>query len=46
LGDALIDLGCNHAQGYGIARPMPAREFHDWLKIWKAPASWQMSRLN
>ncbi|MDD2741310.1 MAG: EAL domain-containing protein [Rhodocyclaceae bacterium] len=46
LGDALIDLGCTHAQGYGIARPMPAREFHDWLNSWKAPASWQASRLN
>lgn len=46
LGDALIDLGCTHAQGYGIARPMPATEFRPWLTSWIAPASWQAIRLN
>ena len=46
LGDALIDLGCTHAQGYGIARPMPVAEFRPWLTSWKAPASWQAIRLN
>jgi EAL domain-containing protein (putative c-di-GMP-specific phosphodiesterase class I) len=46
LGDALIDLGCSHAQGYGIARPMPVAEFRPWLTSWKAPASWQAIRLN
>ena len=44
LGDALIDLGCMHAQGYGIARPMPPTEFREWLSGWKAPNSWQLIR--
>lgn len=27
----LHDLGCNYAQGYGIARPMPAEDVADWV---------------
>jgi len=30
----LIELGCDQAQGYVIARPMPADEIEDWLKQW------------
>ena len=33
-GEALIDLGCRYAQGYGIARPMPAEQVTDWLAQW------------
>ena len=29
--DALGDLGCDIAQGYHLARPMPARQFDEWL---------------
>ena len=29
--DALDDLGCDEAQGYFIARPMPVDEFAGWL---------------
>ncbi|NNJ73124.1 MAG: EAL domain-containing response regulator [Enterobacterales bacterium] len=29
--DKLSDLGCNIAQGYHIARPIPATDFMDWL---------------
>jgi diguanylate cyclase len=29
--DALVALGCDHAQGFGIARPMPAAALADWL---------------
>ncbi len=44
LGDMLLDLGCTHAQGYGIARPMPPSAFREWLAGWKAPASWLVIR--
>ena len=28
----LLDLGCERAQGFGIARPMPAREVLAWAQ--------------
>lgn len=34
-GQALIQLGCRYAQGYGIARPMPAAQVMDWLARWR-----------
>ena len=39
-GVVLISLGCELAQGYGIARPMPQSDFECWLDEWKAPAQW------
>ncbi|MBK7461932.1 MAG: EAL domain-containing protein [Betaproteobacteria bacterium] len=42
-GDILLALGCAHAQGYGISRPMPPSEFETWLSHWKTPASWAIS---
>jgi len=32
---ALLALGCHLAQGYGIARPMPAEQLPGWLKTWR-----------
>ena len=29
--ERLAAMGCEHAQGYGIARPMPAEQFLPWL---------------
>jgi EAL domain-containing protein (putative c-di-GMP-specific phosphodiesterase class I) len=35
-GEALLSLGSYFAQGYGIARPMPADALPHWLVKWKA----------
>jgi diguanylate cyclase (GGDEF)-like protein/PAS domain S-box-containing protein len=40
-GTALLQLGCEAAQGYGIARPMPAKDIPSWIKHWKPDANWQ-----
>lgn len=34
-GEELLALGCFLAQGYGIAKPMPARAVPAWLMGWK-----------
>lgn len=34
LFQALIEMGCEYGQGYGIARPMPASELPAWLERW------------
>lgn len=39
-GRLLIDIGCYLAQGYTIARPMPADDIVAWLQNWKAPLEW------
>ena len=41
-GLALLKLGCQLAQGYGIARPMPAVDIPKWVSNWKADDSWQI----
>jgi hypothetical protein len=33
-------MGCEIAQGYGIARPMPADEFPVWAAAWRPDPRW------
>ncbi|MFZ3053176.1 MAG: EAL domain-containing protein [Sulfuricurvum sp.] len=39
-GELLLQMGCECAQGYAIARPMPAHEFPDWLATWCSYSEW------
>jgi len=36
----LLQLGCDCAQGYGIARPMPAGELQAWAAGWHTDPRW------
>ncbi|MCJ8300754.1 MAG: hypothetical protein MJK13_17730, partial [Pseudomonadales bacterium] len=36
----LLDMGCDAAQGYGIARPMPAVEMPNWLDNYTPNLQW------
>ena len=36
----LLQLGCELAQGYGIARPMPARDLPGWVSDWRPDPRW------
>ncbi|MDO9598081.1 MAG: Cache 3/Cache 2 fusion domain-containing protein [Azoarcus sp.] len=39
-GALLLELGCDLAQGYGIARPMRAEELRAWINEWGMRANW------
>ena len=40
VGEMLLSLGCDLAQGYGIARPMPGQAIPGWVKTWRPYAAW------
>lgn len=42
-GIALSQLKCHFAQGYAIAKPMPADIFETWAENWDAPVEWKTS---
>ena len=39
-GQLLLPLGCELAQGFGIARPMPAEDMAHWIENWHTDPSW------
>jgi len=39
-GEMLLQLGCELAQGYGIARPMPAADLPSWAARWRPAPAW------
>ncbi|WP_366520726.1 EAL domain-containing protein [Zoogloea sp.] len=43
-GELLLLLGCRLAQGYGIARPMPATDLPAWVARWQPDVLWQVTR--
>jgi EAL domain-containing protein (putative c-di-GMP-specific phosphodiesterase class I) len=44
-GVILLQLGCDLAQGYGIAHPMPAADLPNWAITWRPHPSWAGVRL-
>ncbi|PKI27505.1 hypothetical protein CXF83_12735 [Shewanella sp. Choline-02u-19] len=40
-GIALLKLGCELAQGYGIARPMIAKDIPEWAAHWQPDDTWR-----
>jgi len=39
-GNLLLQLGCELAQGYGIAKPMPAKQLPNWAEQWATDKPW------
>lgn len=39
-GTALLQMGCELGQGYGIARPMPPDQLPAWAVTWQPDAAW------
>ena len=42
-GTLLLQLGCELAQGYGIAQPMSAEQMPAWSTAWRPDAAWRDS---
>jgi EAL domain-containing protein (putative c-di-GMP-specific phosphodiesterase class I) len=43
-GEMLLSLGCDLAQGYAIASPMPAVELPEWVSNWKLKPLWSIDK--
>jgi diguanylate cyclase (GGDEF)-like protein/PAS domain S-box-containing protein len=39
-GQQLVEMGCQLAQGYGIAKPMPVENIASWLHDWNSKQRW------
>lgn len=40
----LLDMGCDRAQGYGVAEPMPPDQIPLWTAHYVAPTLWDLKR--
>ncbi|MEH6652365.1 MAG: EAL domain-containing protein [Motiliproteus sp.] len=40
-GTLLLSMGCDQAQGYGIARPMVATAIPEWVLEWQPDSAWR-----
>ena len=40
-GTLLLSYGCELAQGYGIAHPMPASTLPEWVTTWRPNVEWE-----
>lgn len=40
-GEILLSMGCEFAQGYAIARPMPAGDLRRWIGTFELPQVWK-----
>lgn len=40
-GELLMALGCHHAQGFYISKPIPSKELEQWASNWRQKNSWQ-----
>lgn len=40
-GSLLLQLGCSLAQGYGVAKPMPAADIPAWIDAWRQQQAWR-----
>lgn len=43
-GAMLLQLGCQIAQGYGIAKPMPPEQIPQWIATWRPDPLWAEQR--
>ncbi|MEJ2692966.1 MAG: EAL domain-containing protein [Candidatus Thiodiazotropha sp.] len=43
--EMLLQLGCDLAQGYAIAKPMAMDELLEWVGTWRPPARWKTQPL-
>ena len=43
-GRLLMQLNCDHAQGYGIAKPMEAAMLPEWVTNWRPDPLWESIR--
>ncbi|HQT27104.1 MAG TPA: hypothetical protein PLK99_11020, partial [Burkholderiales bacterium] len=44
-GTMLLHMGCDLAQGFGIAHPMTAEQISDWVRDFDVPSDWRRASI-